>query len=78
MAKKLENMDQEEFMEAWTTAAQRLDEAKAKVKEFADENRRRDAQRQLDNMPDEQKALFAQLLAPNSIQSEESVMGSDE
>jgi hypothetical protein len=76
--KKLENMDSDEFMEAWTKAAENLDAAKAKVKEFADENRRREAQAQLDALPDEQKALFAQLLAPAGIESQESVQGGDE
>ena len=73
MAKKLENMDDEEFMEAWTDAAQKLDEARAKVREFADERQRRDALARLDTMSDEEKRQLAQYVFPQGIESQEAV-----
>lgn len=39
--KKLSSMSDDEFMDAWTKAAQDLDDAKKRVQEFAAENNRR-------------------------------------
>lgn len=73
MAKKLENMDDEEFMAAWTSAAEELEKARAKVREFADERQRRDAMARLETMSDEEKRQLAQFAYPEGIKSEESV-----
>jgi hypothetical protein len=75
VAKKLENMSDDEFMDAWTSAAENLDAAKQKVLEFAAEQRRRDAVAKLDEMSDEEKQHLAQYLSPVGIESEEQVNG---
>ena len=73
MAKNLEDMDDEEFMAEWTEASQEAEAAKARIKEFVQEQKRRDAKRVLDDMPDEQKKMLAQYLSTEGIASEEAV-----
>lgn len=75
MTENLQDMSDEEFMDAWTEASEALSEAREACKEFAAENRRRDAMKVLDEMPDEQKKLLAQYVGADSIDSEESVNG---
>jgi hypothetical protein len=76
MAKKLENMDDTEFMDAWTAAAENLEAAKEKVREFSAEHQRRerfaDIQRRMD-LNDEESAALAQAFSVKGIESQESV-----
>jgi vacuolar-type H+-ATPase subunit H len=75
--KKLENMDENEIMEAWTAAAEVLEEQKAKVKEFSDEFKRRQeeaaARERYENMNDAERAALLQVFEVEGIESKESV-----
>ena len=73
MAKNLENMSDEEFMEAWTAASEKATDAVARTKEFAAEQRRRDAVATLEAMSPEERNLLAQYVTTEGIESQESV-----
>lgn len=76
MAKEdLTGLSDEEFEKEWTQAAQDLEAAKERVNGFASEQRRREAKKVLDDMPEEQKRMLAQYVASEGIESREGVNG---
>lgn len=76
MAKEdLTQLSEEEFEEQWTSAADDLAAAQERARAFAEEQRRRDAKKVLDEMPDEQRQMLAQYVRNEGIESEEGVNG---
>lgn len=75
--KKIENMDDDELMEAWTAAGENLEEAKRKNKEFSVEFHRREAEKAIrakfEAMNDLERAALAQMMVAEGVASEEAV-----
>ena len=79
MAKKLENMSDEELLDAWTEQGKKVEEAKARNKELSVEFHRREAEKELarrlgvdpENLTESQKKAITALA--EGIESEESV-----
>lgn len=73
-AKKLENMEDKEFMDAWTSLGKKVQEDKEKLKEFSQEHQRRVRVQQLRDMGLTQADLeLLQEAGPEGIESEEDV-----
>ncbi len=73
MAKKLENMEDDEFMEAWTSLGERVQKDKERLREFSQEHQKRERLKQLHLEPGDLELL--QGVSPVGIESEEKVNG---
>jgi hypothetical protein len=81
MPKKIENMSDQELMDAWTQAGSELEAWKVKVKEYAAEFHQREAVKAAavrmsidpDNMTDDVRAALLQVVEAQGIESQEKV-----
>lgn len=71
--KKLENMNDEEFMDAWTALGERVQADRERLKEFSQEHQKRERLKQLNLTPGDLELL--QGVSPEGIESEEQVNG---
>lgn len=75
--KALTNMSDDELMDEWTKAGDKLQEAKDRVREFHDEHQRRlveeAARQRMESMNDTERAALRQMLETEGIESEEAV-----
>lgn len=78
-AKKLENMDDKEFMDSWTALGEQVQKDKERLREYSAEHQRRVRLEQLRNMGLSQSDLeLLQDAGPEGIVSEEAVHTGDE
>jgi glucuronate isomerase len=78
--KKLENMDDQEFMDSWTALGEQVTKDKERLREYSQEHQRRTRTEQLKNMGLTQSDLeLLQSAGPEGVVSEEAVLtGGDE
>jgi hypothetical protein len=69
--KKLENMSDDELMEAWTSLGEKVEADKVKLREYSQEHQRRTRLQQLNLTPGDLEML--QGMSPEGIESEEAV-----
>jgi hypothetical protein len=72
VAKKLENMEDDEFMEAWTSLGERVQKDRERLKEFSQEHQKRERLKMLNLQPGDLALL--QGVSPEGIESAEAVM----
>lgn len=71
--KKLENMSDDELMEAWTSLGEKVEADKQRLREFSQEYQKRCRLEQLNLTPGDLELL--QGVTPEGIESEEQVNG---
>ena len=73
--KKLENMDDKEFMDTWTALGKQVEKDREKLREYSQEHQRRTRVEQLRNMGLTQSDLdLLQEAGPAGVESEEAVL----
>jgi hypothetical protein len=71
--KKLENMSDDELMEAWTSLGEKVEADKERLREFSQEHQKRVRLEQLNLTPGDLELL--QGMNPDGIESDEKVNG---